>query len=171
MPLTESGPKQAGALPVPARPCRSRGFTLLEAMIAVVILATLTAIAVPAYQGYIERTRRAQAVRDIGMFEMAIERFRTLNGTFPGSLAQLGAGLPGTDPWGNAYGYLAIDVLPPPPNGAVRRDRNLNPLNSDYDLYSTGPDGRTQTQITGARARDNIIRAGNGGYIGLASEH
>lgn len=154
-----------------ARNARAAGFTLVELMIAITILATLAAIALPAYQRYIERARQGQAIRDIGELEMAIERFRTFNATLPASLAQLGAGLPTVDPWGNAYRYLAIDVVPPPNTGAVRRDRNLNPLNSDYDLYSSGPDGRTQMQLTGARARDDIVRAGNGGFIGLASDH
>ena len=76
-----------------------------------------------------------------------------------------------TDPWGNAYRYLAIDYEPPPHTNQLRRDKNLNPLNSDFDLYSVGPDGNTQMQLTAARARDDIVRAGNGSFIGLATEH
>ena len=146
-------------------------FTLVELMIAILVLAALAAIAIPSYQEYIERARRSQAIRDIAQIGMIIERFYTMNQTYPANLAALGAGVPATDPWGNAYQYLAIDVNPAPNKGAVRKDKNLNPLNSDYDLYSMGLDGQTQKQLTAAKARDDIVRAGNGGFIGLASEH
>jgi general secretion pathway protein G len=46
----------------------------------------------------------------------------------------------------------------------------MNPLNTDFDLYSSGPDGRTQTQLTANFARDDIVRAGNGSYIGTAQD-
>jgi general secretion pathway protein G len=151
---------------------RQAAFTLIELMIALVVAGALAAIAIPSYQAYIERAKRSQAIADIGQLSMALERFHTMNGTYPASLAALGGGsLPLTDPWGNPYQYLGIEVVPPPNTGAVRRDKNLNPLNSDYDLYSMGPDGRTQKQLTASQARDDIVRAGNGGYIGLASEH
>jgi hypothetical protein len=41
----------------------------------------------------------------------------------------------------------------------------------DFDLYSVGKDGASSKQITGAKGRDDIIRAGNGGFIGLAKDH
>lgn len=156
------------------RPRRHRfhsGFTLLELMIALVVLATLTAIAVPSYRQYIEQARRSEAIKDIAEIGMIIERFFSLNQTYPANLAALGAGVPAADPWGNAYEYLAIAVTPAPNVGAVRRDKNMNPLNSDYDLFSMGPDAQTQKQLTAAKARDDVVRAGNGSFIGLASEH
>jgi general secretion pathway protein G len=45
------------------------------------------------------------------------------------------------------------------------------PLNSDYDLYSSGPDGESRSPLTAAPSRDDIVRANNGGYIGLAGEY
>lgn len=149
---------------------KQRGFTLIELLIALVIAAALMSIAVPNYQAYVERTRRTTAIKDISEISMALERYRTIAGTFPDSLNDLKIPLP-LDPWGHAYRYLGIDVASPPNTGALRRDKNLNPLNSDYDLYSMGPDGLTQKQLTAAKGRDDIVRAGNGGFIGLASEH
>jgi general secretion pathway protein G len=150
---------------------RQTAFTLIEMLIALAVLGALTAIAMPSYQGYVERSRRSQAIRDISELSMAIERFRTINFTYPPDLDALGASRPINDPWGNAYQYLGIEVAPPPTTGMVRRDKNMNPLNSDFDLYSMGPDGLSQKQLTAARARDDIVRAGNGGFVGLASEH
>ena len=146
-------------------------FTLVELMIALVALAMLAAIAVPSYRDYIDQAKRSQAISDIAIISMLIERFFSTNQTYPPNLAMLGVGVPAADPWGNAYGYLAIDVDPAPNQGAMRKDKNLNPLNSDYDLFSMGPDGQTQKQLTAAKARDDIVRAGNGSFIGLASEH
>lgn len=150
---------------------QQQAFTLVEILITLVVIGALAAIAIPSYQSYLERNKRSPAIKDIAELSMAIERFHTENGTYPANLAALGAGLPTTDPWGNAYQYLGIDVIPAPNTGHVRRDKNMNPLNSDYDLYSMGPDGETAKQLTAAKARDDIVRAGNGGFIGLASEH
>lgn len=149
---------------------KQRAFTLIELLIALLIAGSLLSIAVPSYQEYIERTRRTAASKDIAVLALRLESHRDRVGSYPASLADLGITLP-TDPWGRSYQYLAIDIVPPPNTGQVRRDKNLNPLNSDFDLYSMGPDGQTQKQLTAAKARDDIVRAGNGGFIGLASEH
>ena len=146
-------------------------FTLIELMILLAVIGLMAAIAMPNYQQYIERTKRSQAIKDIAVLSMAIEHFHSDHQTYPANLAALGGNLPTADPWGHAYRYLAIDTVPSPNTGQIRRDRNMNPLNSDYDLYSMGPDGQTQMQLTAARAQDDIVRAGNGGFIGLASEH
>ena len=45
------------------------------------------------------------------------------------------------------------------------------PLNSDFDLYSMGPDGQTATPLTAKASRDDIVRANNGGFIGVASDY
>lgn len=149
---------------------RQGAFTLVELLIALIIAGALLSIAVPSYQEYVERARRTAAIKDIAELSLKIESYRNRVGTFPDSLDDLNFALP-LDPWGNAYQYLGIEVEPPPNTGQVRKDKNLNPLNSDFDLYSMGPDGNTQKQLTAAKARDDIVRAGNGGFIGLATEH
>ncbi len=75
------------------------------------------------------------------------------------------------DPWGNPYRYLNIEALANPGVGAVRKDHNLIPINGDYDLYSMGKDGRSVSPITGSPGQDDILRAGNGGYVGLAGDY
>ncbi len=155
----------------PSKRHRQSAFTLVELLLTVAIIGTLAAIAIPSYIAYLERASDGQAERDIAEISMAIERFHTENGTYPANLAALPAGLPANDPWGRAYQYLGIDVTPAPASGSIRRDKNMNPLNSDFDLYSMGPDGETAVQLTANKATDDIVRAGNGGFIGVASEH
>jgi len=43
------------------------------------------------------------------------------------------------------------------------------PLNSTYDLYSKGKDGASASPLTAKASADDVIRANDGGYIGLAS--
>ena len=55
--------------------------------------------------------------------------------------------------------------------GQLRKDKNLVPINTDYDLYSKGPDGKSVTPLTANSSRDDIIRANNGAYVGEAEDY
>ena len=56
------------------------------------------------------------------------------------------------------------------PQGKLRKDRFLVPVNSDYDLYSKGQDRKSSTPFTAKASQDDIVRANDGAYVGLASE-
>jgi type IV pilus assembly protein PilE len=56
-----------------------KGFTLLELMITVVVVAILAAIAVPNYQSYMIKTRRATATACLLELSQFMERFYTVN--------------------------------------------------------------------------------------------
>ena len=102
------------------------------------------------------------------LIDMKIERFTSDNFALPDNLAQVGmAGM--TDPWDQPYLYLRIDGGGNV-QGQVRKDRNLNPINSDFDLYSMGPDGRTVPPLTAPRSHDDLVRARNGSFIGVAED-
>ena len=45
------------------------------------------------------------------------------------------------------------------------------PLNSTYDLYSMGKDGQSQSPLTAKASLDDVIRANDGGFIGLAAHY
>lgn len=145
------------------------GFTLIEIMIAVAILAIIAAIAMPYYQGYVTESRIATAIKDIRQIELILND-RFLDNDPPASLAAVGINM--SDPWGNPYQYLWLRNNPAPGiNGKRRRDKSANPVNSDYDLYSMGPDGVTTAQFTGKQARDDIVRANDGDFVGVAEDH
>lgn len=148
---------------------RADGFTIVELLMAVAISALLLAIASPVYTTYVERGRTTQAVSDLAALDMRIERYMASNFRPPDALAELSGDLP-LDPWGRPYVYLRIDGAPPSIMGQVRKDRNLNPINSDFDLYSVGPDGESRPPLTARPSQDDIVRAGNGGFLGLAED-
>lgn len=54
--------------------------------------------------------------------------------------------------------------------GRPRKDRFLHPINSDYDLYSMGKDGESVEPLTARKSHDDIIRANDGSFVGLAAE-
>ena len=58
------------------------GFTLIEVMITVVILAILSAIAIPAYQGYISTSRRAEGHNNLAALQLAEEEFYLENNNY-----------------------------------------------------------------------------------------
>jgi type IV pilus assembly protein PilE len=59
-----------------------RGFTLIELMIVVVVIAVLAAIAIPNFQEQARKGRRAEAVRSIGEYQLMLERWRAENPTY-----------------------------------------------------------------------------------------
>lgn len=144
-----------------------RAFTLVELVIAIAIIAVLTLIALGSYQRYQDKANVMQAVADIGNLQMMIKTYELNNAALPDDLAQIGqAGK--LDPWGHPYAYVNLSTMRG--NGAARKDRKLNPLNSDYDLYSLGKDGNTKPQITQKDSLDDVIRARDGAFIGQAKD-
>ena len=147
-----------------------RGFTLGELLVALAILATLAAIAWPIYGNYMTSARNREAMAGLSTLSGAITIFFVSNGAYPDSLADLGRGN-FLDPWGNPYQYLRINGGDQKGLGKMRKDHNLVPVNTDYDLYSMGADGRSQPPFTAQASRDDIVRCNNGGYLGLASDY
>ena len=58
---------------------RTRGFTLIEMMIAVVVIALLGAVALPAYQRSVAKARRADAKAALSTAAQMMERYSTEN--------------------------------------------------------------------------------------------
>lgn len=246
------------------------GFTLLELMIVVAIVAILASVGVPQYVSALRVARIGKARQELVTIAQAVDSYTaTHGGQVPLTLVQVGFGGK-RDPWGLPYCFLnygtgtgdgldwavragLVDpsavkssgsggsggelapsrgsVLPldaawqlPAPVAAApvdtlaavqstvsaivsavprtverpevedlaaslvrarsftvfagvpsettrRRDRYLFPLNTDYDLFSLGADGCTSVSLGEAVGQDDVIRANNGGFFGLASEY
>ena len=143
------------------------GYTVVELVIVLAIVGVLTAVAIPIYGGYTDRQDQRTAISDIRVLETAIERFRTEFGRLPSSLDGVTDLV--LDPWGNPYAYLNIEDMQP--GDQPRKDKYLVPINSDYDLYSMGKDGSTAAPLTTQASRDDIVRASDGSYVGLAENY
>lgn len=154
------------AAAAPGFPQRQRGWTLVELMLALVVLSVLMALAVPSWQRHRNKALAARAVQDIAMMSVTIEAYWLDNRAYPANLAA--AGLGGRlDPWGRAYVYYNVDAGG---RGRARKDRALNPINTDFDLFSHGADGETHVQVSNRRSADDVIRANNGRFVGLGAD-
>ena len=134
-------------------------------MVVVLLIGILTALAMPYYGNWRNRVNTVQATSDIIGNEAIVEIYVVANKTLPSSWADIPAART-IDPWGRPYVYYNIEANG---KGGARKDHALNPLNTDYDMYSVGPDGVSKAQITQTDSLDDVIRASNGGYVGIAS--
>jgi general secretion pathway protein G len=156
----------------PLRPVRlaraQRAFTLTELMVATAISAVLFVLAVPYYQGVQQQLKVTTATVDLGSINTRIQRYITLNGVPPADLSAVGEAQT-LDPWANPYVYLSFTGLNG--KGQMRKDKNLVPINTQYDLYSMGADGQSKPPLTAKESQDDVIVANDGNYIGLASNY
>lgn len=121
---------------------KRRGFTLIELMLVMVILAILAAIVVPKFAGRSEQAKIAAAKTDIAGIESALELFEVDNGRYPSSdegLAALMDAPSGMKNWKGPY----LKRLSPDPWGQAYNYRYPGTHTTNgYDLYSYGPEGR-----------------------------
>ncbi|MBT8067726.1 MAG: prepilin-type N-terminal cleavage/methylation domain-containing protein [Gammaproteobacteria bacterium] len=147
-----------------------QGFGLIELLVVLVIAGLLLTLAVPAYNGYTERARVARAIGEIGAISLAIDRYRLHNDDqLPMALNQLQYDVT-NDPWGRPYVYLNIPAAGLGAGG-LRKDGKLNPLNTDFDLFSVGRDGASAGPLSAKKSKDDVVRANNGAFIGLGSDY
>jgi general secretion pathway protein G len=141
------------------------GFTLVELIVTMVIIGIVAALAIPAYSQFVERTKVTRAVAEIRGLEKDLLAKVIDGNPIPNSLNDIGRGAL-RDPWGNLYQYLNIAN---DPTGA-RESHFGVPLNSDFDLYSLGPNGLSEQDIAEANSLDDVVRAGGGNWVGLGAD-
>jgi type IV pilus assembly protein PilE len=125
--------QQVGAMP-------NRGFTLIELMIAVAIVAILVALAYPSYREFIARGQRSQATADIVLAHQWMERFFTENNRYDRNAGATAVTDTGT-------GLLAARFPQTPSNGAATYTVRLSAVDANsYTLVAT----RTTTGIMAA---------------------
>ncbi len=190
-------------------PPQQRAFTLIEILITISIVATLSLIVSSAYSGYQETAKNARAREQIQALAFLLDAYAFDNdGEYPASLSEVDNGNL-RDPWGNPYIYLNLKKTSNSNNsddtasdscgdgsmmgmeggssmehgnssscngggsntGEARKDGNLVPINTNFDLYSMGKDGKSKPPLRAKDSLDDIIYANDGDYIGLASDY
>jgi len=145
----------------------NRAFTLLELLIVMAIMVTLATMGIPAFADALEVAYVARAMGDIRTLQTEITRYEVQFLMLPDTLQEVGV-TDLLDPWGNPYQYLNYDNASGPVQ--PRKDKFLKPVNSTYDLYSKGKDGDSKIPFTAKASHDDIVRANDGAFIGLADQ-
>ncbi len=148
--------------PMPRRPTRrasTAGMTIIELLAALAIASSLASIAIPKYHAVTEAARVAKAIGDLQALQTTLESRDSL----PDNLAGVGQNI--IDPWGNPYVYVKF------PSGAPRLDRFGVQVNTTFDLYSVGPDGASAPSLNAGPSFDDVVRANDGGFLGLGSRY
>lgn len=145
---------------------RCRGFTLVELLASIVVVGILAAFGIRKYGENQERIRVGRAIMELQAIQMQLATMDPL----PNSLAEIGRGT-ATDPWGNLYVYFRFTEFNNGVPKGARRDKNLRPINTDFDLYSVGKDGATSANLMASKSRDDIVVANDGKYVGLAERY
>lgn len=123
-----------------------RGFTLIELMIVIVILAVLATIIVPRFMGREEQAKRTAAIIQIKNFKAGLKLFKLDNGFYPsteqGLKALVEKPTTGRIPknWKEG-GYLEAKKIPPDPWETPYIYISPGVHNKEYDIVSYGADG------------------------------
>lgn len=89
---------------------RHRGFTLIEVMITVAIVAILSAVAVPAYSDYIRRGQLPEAFTNLSDYRTKMEQYYQDNRNY-GTAACADVGPPSWSVWPSSKKYFTYDCL------------------------------------------------------------
>jgi general secretion pathway protein G len=159
---------------------RSQGFTQIELIVILAVLAVLTIIGMGVYSHFIDKAKNTRAIAEIRVLEKEILEFWHANDRLPDSLAELDRATM-LDPWKTPYKYINFDTTPggegikrttgKKDKGKGKGSGKSSSLNEDFDLFSMGKDRKSAPDLSDASSQDDIIRADDGRYTGLVSEY
>jgi len=87
-----------------------RGFSLIELMVVIAIVALLAAVAVPTYKDYTIKAKVSRAFTVLQVFKEKAEIYFTTRGSFPNSVSDLGYSNGGSVNPSNGYGTAALNT-------------------------------------------------------------
>ena len=130
--------------------CGKQGFSLIEIILVVIIIATLSAMVVPRLTGRSEQARQAAAKADIEVnIPTALKLYELDNGFLPTTDQGLQALLqkPTTAPIPENWNGPYLEKLPVDPWGRPYQYQSPGTNRPhDYDLSSLGKDGKPDTK-------------------------
>ena len=116
----------------------ARGFTLVELLLVLVILALIAGLALPRLIGTGEKARASAAGSQISRLSMAVETFYLDTGTVPDALSELVTEPGGVNGWNGPY--VKLSSLKDPWG---REYQFKSPgERTEFDIYSYGADGQ-----------------------------
>jgi prepilin-type N-terminal cleavage/methylation domain-containing protein len=150
----------------------NRGFTLIELLVVVAIVGILASLAMAGYTEFTGKAKIARATEEIRGIEKQIFAYATDQNhpTIPATLDEIGRQYL-KDPWGNNYVYAVAPPSGSPQPRYFSTDTETPPLNSDFYLYSKGPNGTSADSIIDNDSLDDIIRASDGAFCALSSKY
>lgn len=89
---------------------RQRGFTLIELMIVVVVVAILAAVAIPNFLDQLRKSRRSDAMRGLSDLQLRQERWRASNATYASSMDVLLGSAAATTSYNNGSTYYSFSI-------------------------------------------------------------
>jgi len=146
------------------------GWTYIEISIVMAVLIALAGIALPLVMSSVETSRIGKAIFEVNWLSTQISEYEKIYLQLPIALDEIAQGNH-IDPWGTPYQYLDISKVKGKGKGQLRKNKSLVPLNTDFDLYSMGPDRKSKAPLTAAVSKDDIIRANDGRFIGKAEDY
>lgn len=124
-------------MPSPLKPPkRHSGFTLVELLIVVIILAILAAIVIPQFSGATKDTQEAALDSNLTALRSAIELYKAQHDTYPGAVATNGGGTCGGTKGALTVGGTSVAFTE---SMTLYTDRAGNTCNTPGTAYPLGP--------------------------------